>query len=160
MNYDLSRTNKESRKRFVRYANSLLRNECRNARLENESGRTLNQNSYIHVLCRILALDIGVTEAYAKQVYLKTYACPDIFKTITKDPITNELTEVIRSVKDLTVPEMRHVIKGFRDWAAHNGYYLPDATIADDGTMAFASDKDKEAFNQAEIQTSTLDEWA
>ena len=159
MNYDLRRTDKESRKRFVRYANSLLRNERSNVCLIDESNRTLNQNSYIHVLCRILAQDIGVTEAYAKQVYLKTLACPDVFKTMTKDPITNEMTEVTRSVSDLTVPEMRHVIKGFRDWAANNGYYLPDATIADDGTMAFLSDSDKEAFNQAEIQTSTLDEW-
>jgi hypothetical protein len=152
MNYDLSQ--KDDRAKFVKYANSLLRNQRTNVQLRDESGRTLNQNCYLHVLCRILAQDIGVSEAYAKQVYLKTLACPDIFVTVTKDPITNDLVKVIRSTKDLTVPEMRHVITGFREWASHNGYYLPDATIADDGTMSFPTEKDKQAFHQAEIMTS------
>ena len=154
MDYDLSPGNPEGRKKFVRYANRLLEKGRNHVKLVDETDRTLNQNRYLHVLCRILANDIGVTEAYAKQVYMKTLACPDVFVTTTKDPITNELVKVVRSTCDLTIPEMRKVIKGFRDWAADNGYYLPDANINDDGTVSFASDQDKEAFHQASILMS------
>ena len=144
MNYDLAQ--KDDRKRFVRYANSLLRNKRTNVCLLDESGRTLNQNSYIHVLCRILAMDIGVTESYAKQVYFKEIANRDIFITSTKDPLTGKFVTTTRSTCDLTIPEMRRAITQFRNWAAENGYYLPEANINDDGSMVFASDKDKDAF--------------
>ena len=154
MDYDLSLSNKEDRGRFVRYANKLLKNCRSHVKLIDESNRTLNQNCYLHVLCRILAQDIGVSEAYAKQVYLKTLACPDIFVTVTKDQMTGEMVKVIRSTSDLKVPEMRKVIKQFRDWAAENKYYLPDAQVADDGTISFPTEKDKQAFHQAEIMTS------
>ena len=104
MNYDLRKSNKESRKKFVKYANSLLRNERSNVCLIDESNRTLNQNSYIHVLCRILAAQTGVTEAYAKQVYFKSIANPDIFINVTKDTLTNQMVKVTRSTTDLTIP--------------------------------------------------------
>jgi hypothetical protein len=159
MNYDLRRSNKLDRKRFVAYANSLLKNERNNVSLIDESNRTLNQNSYIHVLCRILASETGVTEAYAKQVYFKAFANPDLFVTTTKDPITNKLVEITRSTRDLTIPEMRKAIFNFRKWAADNGYQLPDAVINDDGTMSFASDNDKEAFHQAIIITSKNEKY-
>ena len=157
MNYDLRRTNKEDRKRFIKYANSLLKNEKSNVKLMDESNRTLNQNSYIHVLCRIIAQETGVTENYAKQVYFKDLANHDIFFTTTKDPITNNLVSVIRSTCDLTIPEMRKAISGFLTWAAENGYYLPEASISDDGSMTFTSSHDKEAFNQAIMVTSRTD---
>lgn len=159
MNYDLRKTNKEDRKRFVKYANSLLKNERCNVSLIDESNRTLNQNSYIHVLCRILAAQTGVTEAYAKQVYFKSIANPDIFISVTKDSITNQMVKVVRSTCDLSIPEMRRAITNFRNWAAENGYDLPDAQINDDGTMSFGSSQSKEAFNQAIIQTSKLEQY-
>lgn len=158
MNYDLRSSDPASRKRFVKYANMLLRKERSNVCLIDESERTLNQNSYVHVLCRILAADIGVTEAYAKQVYFKDYANHDIFITTSKDPLTQKLHTMTRSTKDLTIPEMRRAITQFRDWAAEHGYYLPEANIDDDGNMAFASDKDKEAYHQAIIETSKLED--
>lgn len=154
MKYDLSINNKNDRRRFTRYANQLLKKQRSCVSLTDESGRTTSQNKYLHVLCRILATDIGVTEAYAKQVYLKTLACPDIFVTMTKDPIAKEMVKVVRSTKDLTIPEMRKVIISFRDWAAYNGYYLPNASVNDDGTVTFASEEDKKAFVQADIMTS------
>ena len=152
MNYDLR--DKDSRKRFVRYANLLLRNQRTNVALCDESHRTLNQNAYIHVLCRILAQDVGVTEAYAKQVYFKDLANPGLFSTATKDELTGQMVTRTRSTCELTVPEMRKAITNFRNWAAEHGYYLPEANMNDDGSLVFASDKDKEAFHQAEIKTS------
>lgn len=157
MNYDL--TNKEERKCFICRANSLLKNQKTNVSLTDESNRTLNQNSYIHILCRILATQTGVTEAYAKQVYFKELAGGNIFKTITKDTITGKMVQYYKSTRDLTIPEMRKAITQFRNWAQENGYYLPEAKIADDGTLSFASDKDKEAFHQATIQTSKLENY-
>lgn len=157
MNYDLR--NKEDRKRFLRYANALMKNQRGNVKLVDESNRTLNQNSYIHVLCRILAVEIGVTEHYAKQVYFKELANPDIFITVTKDSITEKPVRVVRSTCDLTIPEMRKAIIGFRKWAGENGYYLPEANIADDGTVSFASEQDAAAFHQGEITSSKLDTY-
>lgn len=156
MNYDL--TNKEGRLRFIKRCNALLKNQRNNVCLIDESNRTLNQNKYIHVLCRILAQDIGVTEQYAKQVYFKELANRDIFITTTKDPLTGEFIKITRSTCDLTIQEMRRAIDGFIHWAADNGYELPEATLNDDGTMTFANDQNDAAFHQAEIETSK-EEW-
>ena len=122
--------------------------------LEDKSNRTLSQNCYLHVLCRILAQDIGVTEQYAKQVYFKELANPDVFVTVSKDPLSGQMVKVTRSTVDLTIQEMRKAISNFIAWAADNGYELPEATINDDGTMEFVSDDDKNAYHQAEIKTS------
>ena len=153
MKYDLS--DKDSRKHFLRYANRLLANQRNCVELVDESNRTQNQNKYIHVLCRILANEIGVTEAYAKQVYFKQLANREIFVTTSKDPLTNELIEITRSTCDLTIPEMRKAISRFRAWASEQGYYLPEADVNDDGTVSFASELDSAAFHQAEILTSS-----
>lgn len=157
MNYNLKE--KEDRKRFLRRANSLLRNQRTNVSLIDESNRTLNQNSYIHILCRIMASQTGVTERYAKQVYFKDFANHDLFFTVTKDPITNHMVSMTRSTCDLTIPEMRKAIMNFRLWASENGYYLPEASISDDGTMSFTSTADQEAFNNAIIETSKVDDY-
>lgn len=156
MNYDL--TNKENRKRFIARCNSLLKNQRNNVVLIDESNRTLNQNRYIHVLCRILAQDVGVTEEYAKQVYFKELANQNIFVTCTKDPLTGEMVKTTRSTCNLTIEEMRRAISGFIKWAAENGYLLPEATLNDDGTMTFNTDADNSVFHQAEIETSK-EEW-
>lgn len=155
MNYDL--TNKENRKRFIARCNSLLKNQRNNVVLIDESNRTLSQNRYIHVLCRILAQDVGVTEEYAKQVYFKELANPGIFITCTKDPLTNQLVKTTRSTCDLTIDEMRKAITGFIMWASENGYTLPEATLNDDGTMSFDDDENNASFHQAEIETSKED---
>lgn len=157
MNYDLSI--KEERKKFIQRANCLLKKQRNNVCLKDESNRTLNQNSYIHVLCRIMASETGTTEAYAKQVYFKEMANSDIFCTVTKDTLTGQMVKLVRSTCDLTIPEMRKAITNFRIWAQDNGYSLPEATINDDGTMSFASDDDKTAFHQAEIQTSKQEQY-
>ena len=157
MNYDL--TDKNNRLRFIRRCNALLKNQRTNVCLIDESNRTLNQNKYIHVLCRILAQDIGVTEQYAKQVYFKELANPDIFITCTKDPLTNEMVKITRSTCDLTINEMRRAIDRFIIWGADNGYELPEARLNDDGTMEFRTEHEKDMFHQAEIETSKAEEY-
>lgn len=157
MNYDL--TDKEERKRFIRRANILLAKQRNNVSLVDESTRTLKQNSYLHILCRIMACETGVTEAYAKQVYFKRMANRDIFCTVSKDSITGSVIEYYRSTKDITLPEMRRAITNFRRWAEDNGYHLPEAIIKDDGSMEFASKQDEQAYHQALIMTSKQEEF-
>jgi hypothetical protein len=152
MNYDL--TDKQQRLKFIRRCNFLLKNQRTNVVLTDESNRTLNQNRYIHVLCRVLAQDIGVSEQYAKQVYFKELANKDIFITTTKDPLSGKFIKIIRSTCDLSINEMRQAIETFRIWAAENGYDLPEATLNDDGTMTFETEEARQAFHQAEIETS------
>ena len=157
MNYDL--TDKEQRKRFIRYANSLLKNQRTLVSLEDHSNRTISQNCYIHVLCRILASDTGVTEYYAKQVYFKELANPDIFVHMTKDALTGKMVKTIRSSTDLSVQEMSRAISSFIMWAAEQGYKLPEATTSEDGTMVFKSEEDKEAYRQAQISTNKDEQY-
>lgn len=157
MNYDLS--NKEDRKKFLRRANKLMKDQRSNVALTDETNRTLNQNSYIHVLCRILAAETGTTEHYAKQVYFKELANPGLFVRVTKDPLTNQMIKTIRSTCELSIPEMSKAITTFIHWAADQGYSLPEATLNDDGTMTFGSPLDNAAFHQALINTSKVESY-
>lgn len=156
MNYDF--TNRYDRKRFVKRANYLLLKKRENVCLVDESKRTPNQNSYIHVLCRILAQYAGTSETYAKQVYFKKMANKDIFYTVTKDAITGEMQKYIRSSAELTIPEMATAITNFIGWAADNGVELPKARLIDDGSengkLVFETEKDAKAYHQAQIETS------
>lgn len=152
MNYNL--TNKEDRKRFVRYANSLLKNQRTLIALEDRSNRTLSQNCYIHVLCRIMASETGTTEYYAKQVYFKELANKDLFVRVTKDPLTGQMVKTIRSSTELSINEMSKAIDNFIRWAAEQGYSMPEATTNEDGTVSLNTPDDKTAFEQAEVETS------
>ena len=159
MNYDLR--DKEERKRFVNYANMLLRKERPIVKLKDETGRTLDQNSYIHVLCRILAVETGVTEYYAKQVYFKEMANPGIFIHATKDRATGKVVKVVKSTAELTIPEASKAIKNLHKWTYETfegKLILPEATLNDDGSLTFKSDKDKEAYNQARVSTSKYEQ--
>lgn len=157
MNYDL--TDKQNRKKFVKRANYLLAKQRTNVALIDESKRTPNQNSYVHVLCRILAMDVGVSERYAKLVYFKEKANPEIFVSVIKDPITGKTEKFIRSTCDLTIKEMSDAIKNFFLWASEvAGYELPKATLKEDGSLVFDSEEEKQKFKKAQLETSKMDE--
>lgn len=152
MNYDLS--DKNWRRKFVKRANQLLRLKRTNVSLVDESNRTLNQNSYVHVLFRIVADYTGDSEEYVKQVHFKMLVNPDIFIAVTKDRITGRMTRYVRSSAEVSVSEMARAIANFILWAAEHGIRLPEARPDKDGTMTFASEQDKEAFHQAQLLTS------
>lgn len=160
MNYNLK--NKEDRKRFLRYANMLMRKERSNVKIVDESNRTLNQNSYAHILIRIVAQYTGETEYYAKQVYFKELANPGLFSTVTKDSVTGQMISRLRSTTELTIPEMRKAIWGFRQWALDTfdgKLILPDATIEDNGNVTFGSEEEKVGFEKAEIEASKVENY-
>ena len=157
MKYDL--TNKLHRKQFVKRCNDMLKKGCKCVELIDQSKRSLNQNAYLHVLIRILALETGVTETYAKQVYFKQLANPDLFIAEKTDEVSGVKVSYLRSTSELTAQEMSKAINSFRHWSEDNGYYLPEASLEDDGSMSFASDNDAEAFHQAEIETSRMEQY-
>lgn len=157
MIYDL--TNALHRKQFVARANKLLKNHCKVVELTDSSPRSLKQNSYLHVLVRILAMETGVEEWYAKNVYFKSFANPQLFERKVTDPITKKPSVSLRSTKDLSVDEMALAINRFRKWSEEQGYYLPEAHQNDDGTLTFASDEDREAYEKAMAETSRLDAY-
>ena len=90
-------------------------------------------------------------------MYFKELANRDIFLRTTKDPITKKMTVFYRSTSDLSVPEMNKAIDNFIQWAAHNGYDLPKATVNVDGSIHFDSDEQKTIYNDALVKTSYLD---
>lgn len=104
-------------------------------------------------------METGTTEYYAKQVYFKEVANPDLFVRITKDPLTGKMVKTIRSSTELTIQEMGKAIDNFIRWAAEQGYVLPEATTDVDGEMMFASEEDVKAFRQAEIETSKQEQY-
>ena len=152
MIYDL--TNPLHRKQFVKRANKMLEKKCKFATLIDESTRTPNQNAYLHVLIRMMALNTGVKESYAKSVYFKQLANPDLFVKKEDDPVTGAPAYYLRSSSELSVEEMSVAITNFRHWAEDNGYYLPDATLDETEQMVFKTPQDEEAYHQAELETS------
>ena len=148
MIYDLSI--KEDRKRFLKRANDMLNKMRTCVSLTDESTRTLNQNSYIHVLFRIMADYTGESEEYAKQVYFKELANPDIFVKVTKDPITGKMIRYVRSSSEVSVSEMARAIDNFIRWAAEQKVELPEAQINPDESVTFLSQQDADAFHQAQ----------
>lgn len=151
MKYDLSTP--LHRKQFIAKCNKLLADKATLVSLNDESQRTIKQNKYLHVLCRILALCTGETEYYAKQVYFKLYANPEIFVRESVDKITGEVQQHVRSSSELTKEEMTRAINNLRRWSEDHGYYLPDADVDDEGIISFKTSRDEEAFHQADLET-------
>lgn len=154
MTYDLS--NPLHRKLFVKRCNHLLKKNSGSVTLVDESKRTLNQNRYLHVIIRILAMETGVTESYAKDVYFKRLANPSLFVAEKEDNISGTKVQFLRSTASLTKEEMLRAINNFRRWSEDNGYYLPSADEDESGELKFSSETDEEAFKQAELETDRL----
>ena len=124
MIYDLSKP--LDREKFKMRVNHLFA-KGRQVELVEKVKRSLSQNSYLHVLLGILAIDQGVTMDYAKEFYYKRHVNRDIFVVSRKDKIVGDV-EVLRSSRDLTVEEMRISIDRLRNWASSElGCYLPSA---------------------------------
>jgi len=155
MKYDLSIP--LHRKRFAYRCNQMLKKRITCVELSDESNRTINQNRYLHVIIRILAMDTGVTESYAKDVYFKQLANPSIFIVEETDTVTGFKVNYLRSTSTLSKQEMSRAINTFRHWAEEQGYYLPDATPNEEtDEMVFANEEQEQMFHQAEMETERM----
>lgn len=125
MIYDLSKP--LDREKFKMRVNHLFA-QGKQVELIEKTKRSLSQNSYLHVLLGVLALDQGETIDYVKENYYKRLVNPDIFVLHKHDKILGKEVEVLRSSKDLTKEEMSKSIDKLRNWASSElGCYLPSA---------------------------------
>lgn len=111
------------RERFAARANALLQKGSV-VELTEKTLRTHNQNSYLHLIIGVVAMEVGVTLEYAKREYFKKLVNKDLFIRKEHDRFSGEI-EVIRSSADLSVEEMRIAIDKFKRWGAENGIYIP-----------------------------------
>lgn len=86
--------------------------------------RSLNQNSYLHLLLGAFGVYFGYTLEEAKLIYKQLNA--DIYE-YTKD-VRGKTHTFWRSSADLTVDEMTKSIEVLREWSKKAGYPLPAAT--------------------------------
>ena len=82
--------------------------------------RTLNQNSYLHLLLAYFGLNFGYTKEEAKKMF-KEEINKELFRYEKKG------REFFRSSSDLDTKEMTIAIERFRNLSANQGCYLPSA---------------------------------
>lgn len=124
MIYDLSKP--LDREKFKMRVNHLFA-QGKQVELLEKTKRSLSQNSYLHCLLGILAMDQGETIDYVKEFYYKRLVNPDLFILHKDDKIVGRV-EILRSSKDLTKEEMSKSIDKLRNWASSElGCYLPSA---------------------------------
>ena len=124
MIYDLSKP--LDREKFKLRVNHLFA-QGKQVELVEKTFRSLRQNSYLHCILGILAIDQGLTIEYVKENYYKKLVNPDIFVVTKEDKIIGKI-EVLRSSKELTKEEMSKSIDKLRNWASSElGCYLPSA---------------------------------
>lgn len=87
--------------------------------------RSRNQNSYLHLLIGVVAMETGTTLDYCKEWYFKRLCNKDLFVTTRADRYAGQV-EVVRSSADLTKEEMSTAIDRFKRWGAENGIYMPN----------------------------------
>lgn len=86
--------------------------------------RTNPQNAYLHLALSYFAHCYGCTPLEAKEIYLKQYACRDIFLVETTDKNGNRV-RYFRSTADLNTVEMSNAINNFIAYASCNGIEIP-----------------------------------
>lgn len=86
--------------------------------------RTGHQNSYLHLLIGVVAMETGNTIEDTKVHYFKEEVNKDIFAT-TKVDNMGKVIHRLRSTTDLSKEEMSMAIDRFKRWGAENGFYMP-----------------------------------
>lgn len=112
MIYDLSK--EESKARF--YFDKLVEKKSIIELKERKEKRTLNQNSYLHVLFSLFGIETGYTLNESKQI-IKGNCQFMIYEKSGK--------AFLKSTADLDTKEMTDFITWFRNYAGMNGIYLP-----------------------------------
>ena len=104
---------------------SALEERGASVELRELTGRTKAQNSYLHLILGVVAMDTGNTLDYTKEVYFKRLVNPDIFVQEVNDLYVGKV-QVVRSSAELTKETMSTAIDKFKRWAAEQGIYIPE----------------------------------
>lgn len=96
--------------------------------------RTINQNSYLHLIIGALAIEVGVSLEYAKQEYFKRLVNPDIFVEKREDKLQGKVVDMLRSTAIVPKEQMSVAIDRFKNWARENNIFLPNP--GDKGLLA------------------------
>ncbi|MBG7630640.1 MAG: hypothetical protein IZT56_09425 [Bacteroidetes bacterium] len=94
---------------------------------EKKSMRSVKQNSYLHCILTIFAIEYGEQIEYVKQTIFKATVNADLFIYERTNKITGEIREALLSSKDISKDEMIIAIEKFRKFASENGIYIMDA---------------------------------
>ena len=122
MTYNLA--NEFQRKAFLARCEDCLE-KASVVELSVKTFRSRNQNSYLHLLIGVVAMETGNSLEDAKRWYFKETCNADLFHRQHFDKLGNCIDSV-RSSADLTQEEMSMAIDRFKRWAAEQGIYLPN----------------------------------
>ena len=122
MQYDL--TSDFQRKAFLSRVDS-LKERGAVVELTEKTFRSKNQNSYLHLLLGVVAMETGNTLEDVKREYFKDLVNPDIFRYYRTDNRGNTI-RVYRSSADVSKEEMSMAIDRFKRWGAENGINMPN----------------------------------
>jgi hypothetical protein len=100
----------------IKYHDKLISNKSKIELKEVKQNRTIKQNSYLHVIINLYAIEFGWTLEEAK-THLKR-VCN--FMTYNKN---DEL--FLRRTRDLDTKQLTDFIEWIRDYSSLNGCYLP-----------------------------------
>lgn len=89
--------------------------------------RSGRQNRFLYFCLAYFAHCYGCTEVEAKEIYLKQFACPQIFERRHIDNKGRSAT-YYRSTADLSKDEMQMAIRNFRTYAELNDIPIPDSS--------------------------------
>lgn len=91
-----------------------------------KASRSLSQNNYLHMIISFLAIELGETSEYVKDMYYKLAANRDMF-LIDKQDDRIGTVRWLRSSSTLTKEEMNLSIDRFRAFSSKVcGVYLPE----------------------------------
>ena len=121
MNYNLAKA-KERDEAFT-YLSELVGKDAQVKITKVNAGRSLNQNSYLHLILGAFGLEFGYTVEEAKHIY----------KSVSKDIYfyTKKGIKFSRSSADLDKEEMARSIDRFIRYAAEHGFAIPPADNAE-----------------------------
>ena len=122
MQYDL--TSDFQRKAFLSRVDCLMERGAV-VELTEKTFRSKNQNSYLHLLLGVVAMETGNTLEDVKREYFKDLVNPDIFRSYRTDNRGNTI-RVYRSSAEVSKEEMSIAIDRFKKWGAENGIYMPN----------------------------------
>ncbi len=88
--------------------------------------RSINQNSYLHLLLNAFGVEFGYSLQEVKQYIFKELVNPEIFNNGDKGDLV--IIQEWRSTADLDSKELTIAIERFLNYSAQNGYRLPEPT--------------------------------